>query len=91
MKIWIKSDATRFFVLLPTRLFLNSFLATIAIKIIKSKYPSIDISTQDFKKLIDMLGEVFDKQKDEIDEDKMSEQIVVLRKRLNTLLQSKAL
>ncbi len=31
---------------------MNSFLATIAIKIIKSKYPSIDISTQDFKKLI---------------------------------------
>ncbi len=41
---------------------------------------------QDFKKLIDMLGEIFDKQKDEIDEKKLSGQIVALRKRLNELL-----
>ncbi len=46
---------------------------------------------QDFQKLIDMLEEIFDKQKDEIGEQKLSAQIVALRKRLNELLQKKTL
>ncbi len=43
----------------------------------------------DFKKLIEMLGEVFEKQKDELDESNLSDQIVLMRKRLNELLSKK--
>ncbi len=46
---------------------------------------------QDFRKLIDILGELFNRQKDEIPEKKLSDQIIVLRRRLNTLLNKKVL
>ncbi len=46
---------------------------------------------RDFQKLIDLLGEIFDKQKEEIDEKKMTGQIITLRKRLNELLHKKML
>ncbi len=46
---------------------------------------------QDFKKLIDMLGELFDKQKDELNEKNLSYKIISFRKRLNNLLNKKML
>lgn len=52
MKVFIKSEKKKILIILPTALFLNRLTATIATKIIKSKQPSIDISTKDFMKLI---------------------------------------
>ncbi len=46
---------------------------------------------QDFKTLIGMLGEIFNRQKEELDEHRLSEQIIALRRRLNELLYKKAL
>ncbi len=55
MKVVIKSEKTKIFILLPTALFLNPLTATIATKIIKSKQPSIDISAKDIMELIDSI------------------------------------
>jgi len=55
MKVVIKSEKTRIFILLPTALFLNRLTATIATKIIKSKQPSIDISAKDIMELINSI------------------------------------
>ena len=55
MKVVIKSEKTNLFIILPTSLILNRLSATIAIKIIKSKQPSIDISGYDFKKFINSI------------------------------------
>lgn len=55
MKVVIKSENKKFGIILPTELILNRLTATIAIKIIKSKWPSIDISTKDSMKLINSI------------------------------------
>ena len=55
MKMVIKSEKKKFFIILPTVLILNRFTATIATKIIKSKWPSIDISAKNLIKLIDSI------------------------------------
>lgn len=52
MKIIIKSNEKKFFIILPTALILNRLTAIIATQVIKNKWPSIDISTKDFIKLI---------------------------------------
>ncbi len=46
---------------------------------------------QDFKMLIDMLGDIFDRQKNVMPEHRLSEEITALRKRLNDLLNKKML
>jgi hypothetical protein len=55
MKVVIKSENKKFAIILPTALILNRLTATIATKIIKSKWPSIDISTKDFMELINSI------------------------------------
>ena len=55
MKVVIKSEKKKFFIILPTALILNRLTAIIATKIIKNKCPSIDISAKDFIKLIDSI------------------------------------
>lgn len=52
MKILIKAEKTKFFIILPTALLLNRAAASIVAKIIKTKFPNIDIGTMDFIKLI---------------------------------------
>lgn len=52
MKVVIKSEEKKFFIILPTVFILNRLTAIIATQIIKNKWPSIDISTKDFIKLI---------------------------------------
>ncbi len=46
---------------------------------------------QDFIKLIEMLGRILDDQKDSINEQRLSEEILSLRKRLNKLIKKKIL
>ncbi len=46
---------------------------------------------QDFKRLISMLGEILDVQKDGIEVQKLSEKVIALRKRLNDLLYKRVL
>lgn len=55
MKVVIKSENKKVGIILPTAFILNRLTATIAIKIIKSKWPSIDISTKDSMKLINSI------------------------------------
>ena len=57
MKVVIKSEKMNLFLLFPTSLLLNQFTATIATKIIKSKWSSIDFSTNDCLKLMDSIKE----------------------------------
>lgn len=52
MKVVIQSEEKKFFIILPTAFILNRLTAIIATQIIKNKWPSIDISTKDFIKLI---------------------------------------
>ena len=52
MKVVIQSEEKKFFIILPTVFILNRLTAIIATQIIKNKWPSIDISTKDFIKLI---------------------------------------
>ena len=52
MKVVIKSDQKTFCILLPTALLFNRFTATIVTKVIKNKWPSIEISANDIMKLI---------------------------------------
>lgn len=55
MKVYIKSEGVRFFILLPTALFLNRLTANLAAKELKRKYPSMEIVSSDFIKLFDAL------------------------------------
>lgn len=57
MKVYIKSEGKGFFILLPTALFLNRLTAAIAVKSIKSKYPPVEISAEDFMKLTRVVKE----------------------------------
>ena len=57
MKVVIHSEKKKLFILFPTTLLLNRFTAAIATKMIKRKWPSIDISTRDSLKLIATIKE----------------------------------
>lgn len=52
MKVFVQSEKKRILILFPTSLLLNRFTATIAIKIISSKFPMIEISADDVMKLV---------------------------------------
>lgn len=52
MKVYINSNKKKFFIILPTALFLNRLTATIASKVLKSKYPEFFIEAKDFMKFI---------------------------------------
>lgn len=53
MKIVIKSSDMKLIILLPTALVLNRLTVSIAAKIIRSREPSIPVSSNDLKRLID--------------------------------------
>ena len=55
MKVVIRTEKKKFFIILPTALLLNQLTARIATKMIKKKCPSIDISAKDLMKLIDSI------------------------------------
>lgn len=55
MKVVIRTEKKKFFIILPTALLLNRLAACIATKMIKKKCPSIDISAKDLMKLIDSI------------------------------------
>lgn len=55
MRVIIKSDRARFAIVLPTALFLNRLSSAIATKIIKSKQPLLDISIDDFMKILKVI------------------------------------
>lgn len=57
MKIVIQSEEKKYHIILPTALLLNRFTATIATKMITNQCPSIEISTLDFMKLMNVVNE----------------------------------
>ena len=55
MKVVIKSEEAKIFLILPTSLILNKLSAAIATKILKSKIPAVDLSTDELMKLINCI------------------------------------
>ena len=63
MKVLIKSEKKKLTIILPTALLLNRLAATVAVKIITSKQPSIDVSVEDLMKLVNTIKKYKQKHK----------------------------